>query len=147
MKTLRVYATSLHSVNTMNCLLSTGRAWRGWTCRTLWICWTPCKLHSIALQYTQTLYLRTISRISLHKSADRKIHEHTQFSGYLPYLFTLPFCRALMVRPDQEASVDLPEEREKLAPPALLDLLDSLDLLLVPFTLETHLLYYRADQI
>ena len=40
-----------------------------------------------------------------------------------------------MVRPEQEESVDLLEERERSAPPALLDPLDSLDLLLVPFIL------------
>lgn len=37
--------------------------------------------------------------------------------------------RVLMVNLEQEESVDLQEEREKLAPLASLDLLDSLDLL------------------
>lgn len=36
--------------------------------------------------------------------------------------------RVLMVNLEQEESVDLQEEREKLAPLASLDLLDSLDL-------------------
>lgn len=42
-----------------------------------------------------------------------------------------------MVRLEQEASVDLLEEREKLVPPDLLDPLDLLDSPLVPFTLRT----------
>lgn len=50
---------------------------------------------------------------------------------------TLPPHRALTVSLEQEESVDLLEERERSAPPALLDPLDSLDLLLVPFTPET----------
>lgn len=39
-----------------------------------------------------------------------------------------------MARLEQEASVDPLVEREKLVPPDLLDPLDSLDPLLVPFT-------------
>lgn len=42
-----------------------------------------------------------------------------------------------MVSLEQEESVDLLEEREKLAPLALLDPLDSLDLQLVTFTFDT----------
>lgn len=44
------------------------------------------------------------------------------------------FCRALMARLEQEASVDPLVEREKVVPLDLLDPLDSLDPLLVPFT-------------
>lgn len=52
-----------------------------------------------------------------------------------PVHTTLLFlCRVLMVRLEQEASVDLLEEREKLVPLDPLDLLDLLDSLLVPFT-------------
>lgn len=40
-------------------------------------------------------------------------------------------CRAPLVRLELEASVDPLEEREMSDPPGLLDLLDSLDLLLV----------------
>lgn len=47
---------------------------------------------------------------------------------------TLFLCRVLMVRLEQEASVDLLEEREKLVPLDLLVPLELLDLLLVPFT-------------
>ena len=48
-----------------------------------------------------------------------------------------------MVSPVQEESVDLEEEREKLAPLALLDPLDSLDLQLVPFT-QMHFIRYQT---
>lgn len=67
-------------------------------------------------------------------------HTHTQLPRYWPNPITLAAYRALMVRLEQEESVDLPELREKLAPLALLDPLDSLDLLLVPFTLGIHTL-------
>ncbi len=43
-----------------------------------------------------------------------------------------------MVSLEQEESVDPPELRENSAHLDLLDPLDSLDLLLVPFTLDTH---------
>lgn len=52
-----------------------------------------------------------------------------------PVLTTRLFlCRVLMVRLEQEASVDLLEEREKLVPLDLLDPLELLDSPLVPFT-------------
>lgn len=54
-----------------NCLLSTGRAWRGWTC---WICrirWTPCKpaANHLAIQYEQILFKQqdiSLTQIHLH---------------------------------------------------------------------------------
>lgn len=46
--------------------------------------------------------------------------------------------RALMVSLEQEESVDLVELRENLALLAPLDLLDSLDLLLVAFTSDNE---------
>lgn len=95
MKTLRVYATSLHSVNfVMNCLLSTGWAWRGWTCWTLWICWSPCKLHSIALLYTQIFayYQQNIvTQISTQK--------HT-FTYTTAWVLTLPLYSSFLQGPD-----------------------------------------------
>lgn len=55
--------------------------------------------------------------------------------------------RALMVSPVQEESVDLQEEREKLAPLALLDQLDNLDPLLVSFTLDKCTFYFSRKLI
>lgn len=46
-------------------------------------------------------------------------------------MHAVPPCRAPLVRLELEASVDLLEEKETLDPPEMLDLLDSLDLLLV----------------
>lgn len=46
-------------------------------------------------------------------------------------MHAVPPCRALLARLELEASVDLLEEKGTLDPPDLLDLLDSLDLLLV----------------
>lgn len=118
------------------CLLSTGRAWRGWTCWSCWIRWTPCTLATShpAIQYTigkSYLCSRTYT-------VNIQIHTHTHLPSYWPSPVPLPPLRAPMVNPEQEESVDLLELREKLAPLALLDPLDSLDPLLVPLTLDTH---------